>query len=174
MAFHFNKLESSSPKNALCQVLLKLAQWFWKSFYFILVNVFLLFHNYLAWKWRVLHLNKFESHSPKDALYQICLKLAYWFWSKGFKFINVFFAISLLSPLGKGSGPSFEQIWMLFAQGCFISSLFEVEVGPVVLEKKKMWKFTTTTTTMTTDNGQIVIRKSYSSFRLRCAKICFK
>ena len=29
-ALHFNKLESPSPKDALCQVWLKLAQWFWK------------------------------------------------------------------------------------------------------------------------------------------------
>ena len=29
-ALHFNKLESPSPKNALCQVWLKLAQWFWR------------------------------------------------------------------------------------------------------------------------------------------------
>ena len=27
---HFNKLESPSPKDALCQVWLKLAQWFWR------------------------------------------------------------------------------------------------------------------------------------------------
>ena len=29
-ALHLNKLEPSSPKNAFCQVWLKLAQWFWK------------------------------------------------------------------------------------------------------------------------------------------------
>ena len=28
--FHLTKLESPSPKDALCQVWLKLAQWFWK------------------------------------------------------------------------------------------------------------------------------------------------
>ena len=30
MARHLNKLESPSPKDALCQVWLKLAQWFWR------------------------------------------------------------------------------------------------------------------------------------------------
>ena len=30
--FHLNKLESSSPKDALCHVLLKLAQRFWRRF----------------------------------------------------------------------------------------------------------------------------------------------
>ena len=31
-ALHLNKLESPSPKDALCQVWLKLAQWFWRRF----------------------------------------------------------------------------------------------------------------------------------------------
>ena len=30
MVLHLNKLESPSPKDALCQVWLKLAQWFWR------------------------------------------------------------------------------------------------------------------------------------------------
>ena len=32
VALHLNKLESSSPKNALCQVWLKLARWLWRIF----------------------------------------------------------------------------------------------------------------------------------------------
>ena len=36
-------------------------------------------------------------------------------------------------------GPSFEQTWIPFTQGCFVSCL--VWIDPVVLEKKmKMWK----------------------------------
>ena len=31
-------------------------------------------------------------------------------------------------------GPSFEQTWIPFTQGCFVPSL--VEIGPVILEKK--------------------------------------
>ena len=31
LVLHLNKLESSSPKDALCQVWLKLAQWFWRK-----------------------------------------------------------------------------------------------------------------------------------------------
>ena len=31
---------------------------------------------------------------------------------KIFKFVNVFLQISLISPLEKGRGPSFEQIWI--------------------------------------------------------------
>ena len=44
----------------------------------------------------------------------------------------------IISP-GKRRGPSFEQTWIPFTQGCFVPSL--VEIGSVVLEKKmKMWK----------------------------------
>ena len=51
---------------------------------------------------------------------------------KMFKFCPCF-SISLLPPLGKGHGPSFEQIWIPFIKGCLLSRL--VEIGPVVLEK---------------------------------------
>ena len=44
------------------------------------------------------------------------------------------FDIFLLSPLGKGRGPSFEQIWIPITQGCFVPSF--IEIGPVVLKKK--------------------------------------
>ena len=46
-ALDLNKLESSSPKDALCQVWLKLAQRFWRNRFLNFVNVFLLFRNYL-------------------------------------------------------------------------------------------------------------------------------
>ena len=42
-----NKFESPLPKDALCEVWLKLAQWFWRRRFFNFVNVFLLFRNYL-------------------------------------------------------------------------------------------------------------------------------
>ena len=74
MAPHLNKFESSSPKDALCQVWLKLAQLFWRRRFLIFVNVFLLFCNYIPLKKDVvLHLNKQESPSPKDALIQVCM-----------------------------------------------------------------------------------------------------
>ena len=48
---------------------------------FNFVNVFSLIRNYLPLeKGGVLHLNKLECPSPKDALYQVWLKLAQWFW----------------------------------------------------------------------------------------------
>mgnify|MGYP003692070963 CR=1 FL=1 len=92
-ALYLNKLESPSPENALCQVWLKLAKWFWRRRYFNFVNVFSLFRNYLPLEeGRALHLNKTES---KDGLCQVWLKLAQWFWRRFFKFcFQVIFAIS--------------------------------------------------------------------------------
>ena len=57
------------------QVWLKLAQWFWRGRFLIFVNIYSLFCYYLPLeKGMVLHLNKLESTSPKDALYQVWLK----------------------------------------------------------------------------------------------------
>ena len=68
----------------------------------------------------------------------------------------------IISPW-KGRGPSFEQTWIPFTQGCFVPSL--VEIGPAVLEKKfKMWKVYRRT------DRQQVIRKAHMSFQLRWAK----
>ena len=47
-------------------------------------------------------------------------------------FVNEFVPISL-SSLEKGQGPSFEQTWILFTQGCFVQSL--VKFGLQILEK---------------------------------------
>ena len=53
----------------LCQIWLKLAQWFWRR-YLNFINVFSLFHKYLPLEKGVtLHLNKLESKLPKNALF---------------------------------------------------------------------------------------------------------
>ena len=63
------KLESSSPKDPLCQVWLKLAPWFLRRRFLNFVNVFLLIRNYLpSEKGGTLHLNKLKSPSARDAL----------------------------------------------------------------------------------------------------------
>ena len=49
VALHLNKLEFPLPKDALCQVWLKLAQRFWRRF-LNFVNVFSLFCNIFLWK----------------------------------------------------------------------------------------------------------------------------
>ena len=85
-ALLWTKLESPSPKDALCQVWLKLDQWFLRRRFFNFVNVFLLFHNYLHLeKGEALNLNKLEFPSPKDTLCQVWLKLAQWFWRRRWK-----------------------------------------------------------------------------------------
>ena len=79
---HFNKIESSLPKDALCKVWLKLTQWFLRRRFSYFVNVFSLFRHYLLLKKKGValnHLHKLESPLPEDALCQVWLKLAQWF-----------------------------------------------------------------------------------------------
>ena len=59
-----------SPKNALCQIWLKLGQWFWRRRFLNFVNIFSLFRYYLPLENNVaLHLIKLDSPSPKDPLF---------------------------------------------------------------------------------------------------------
>ena len=74
---HLNKLDSPSPKDALCQVWFEMAKWFWRRRFLNFVNVFLLFCNYLPLeKGGALHFNKHENPLPKEALCQVWLKWA--------------------------------------------------------------------------------------------------
>ena len=74
----------------------------WRIFNF--VNVFSLFCYYLPLVKQTL------SHLPKNALCRVWLKLAQWFWRRAFlKCRQYILAISLLSPLGKGRGPSIKK-----------------------------------------------------------------
>ena len=75
--------------------------------------------------------------------------------TKIFKFRQCTFPSLLSSPLGNGRGPSFEQTWIPFTQGCNVPILVEI-IGLVVQT--------------TTDNGQILIGKGNLSLRLRWAK----
>ena len=69
------------------------------------------------------------------------------FKKKIFKFRQDIFTISLLSPLGKGRAPTFEQSEIPFTRGCFVPSL--VKIGPVAQSKKE--KFTDRWTGRQTD-----------------------
>ena len=74
------KLESLSPKDALCQVWLILVR---EKKILIFVNIFSLFYNDLPLKKDViLRLDKIEFPPPKDALCKVWLKLAQWFWGR--------------------------------------------------------------------------------------------
>ena len=75
MALHLNKLESPSPRDALCQSFVQsLGEINPVVLEKKIVNIDLPFGNDVS-----LHLNKLESPSPKDVLCQVWLKLALWF-----------------------------------------------------------------------------------------------
>ena len=92
VALHLRKPEFPSPKDALGQVWLKLAQWFLRKRFLKFVNIYLLFRYYLPLEKGVaLHLIKHEFPSPKNALCKVWLKLAPWFLRRRFsKIVNVF------------------------------------------------------------------------------------
>jgi hypothetical protein len=67
-----NKLESPSPKDDLCQVWLKFAQWFWRRRFLNDHTPILHLCDYLPFEEDLaLYLKKCESPLPKDDLYQV-------------------------------------------------------------------------------------------------------
>ena len=89
--------------------LVKVRQWFWRFLNF--VNVHLLFRNYLPLARSVaLHLNKPEFPSSKDALCQLWLKFAQWFWRRFLNFVNVFLLFCNYTPLEKGMALHLNKI----------------------------------------------------------------
>ena len=118
----------------LCNyIFLKLARWLFRRFWNF-VNVFRFPHLPLK-NGVVLHLNKLEFPSSKDALCTVLLKLARWFLRWRFwNFFHIFTLFRNYLPFGKRRGPSFEQTWILFTQGFFGLTL--IGIDPVVLEKK--------------------------------------
>ena len=143
MVLHLNKFESPLPRDALCQVWLKLTQWLLRRRFLNFVNVFSLhvLWNYLPLeKGGALHLNILEFPLPKDALCQFWLKLVLWFWRRTFlNFVSVFSLFHNYLPLEKGGTLHLNKFEFPFTEGCFVSIL--VEIGPMVLEKKmKIWK----------------------------------
>ena len=130
------KLESSSPKDALCQVWLKMAHWFWRRRFSKVANVvFSLCCYYLPLKKCMApNLNKFEFPLPKNTLCHVLLKIAHRFWS-----CQHFFNLYYYLPWEKGQGSLFERNWIPLTQGCSVPSL--VEIGPVVLETKSSMYF---------------------------------
>ena len=83
---------------------------------------------------------KVESPSSKDVLCHVWMKLTLWFCSGTFvNFSDVFSRFRYcMSPFWKRSGSSFEQTWIPYTQGWFVSSM--VEIGPVV-QAEKIFKF---------------------------------
>jgi hypothetical protein len=95
-----NKLKSPTPKDDLCQVCLKLAQWFWRRRFLNDPTTFLHFCNDLLFEEDLtFYLNKIEFPLPKDNLYQVWLNLAGWFWRRRFKKkFSVFLHFRYYSP----------------------------------------------------------------------------
>ena len=68
-----------------------------------------------------------------------------WNWLSGYgeedifvSWSSMYFRYLVFTPLGKGRGPSFEQTWIPFTQGCLLPSL--IEISPAILQKK-IFKF---------------------------------
>ena len=82
------------------------------------------------------HLNKLELPLPKeDFLPSLDYIWRSGSWENVFKFLKCTFAISLLSPFGKGQCPIFEETWISFTQCKEDLCQFFVEISTVALEK---------------------------------------
>ena len=178
MVLHLIKFESPSPKDALCQVWLKLAQWFWirRSYfrYFIIISPWKRVGPFIwtnlsphhpkllcakfGWNWLSgsfkfcqfviirpwkksgsLLLNKLESSSPKNALWQVWLKLAQRFLIRRFlKFVNVFSLFCNYLPLEKGWALHLNKL----ESPAPMDALCQISWNwSMVMEKKmKIWK----------------------------------
>ena len=168
-ALHLNKLESPSPKDALCQVWLKLAQLFWRrSFFFKFVNNFRYFVIISPWKragpfiWT--NLNPLHSR-------MLCDKFG-WNWPSGsgeedffFKFVNVFSLFRNYLPLEKDRALHFKKLE---------SPLSKIALWQVWFKlAQRFWRRSSKCEKFTdgqTDDRQQVIRKAHLSFQLRWAK----
>ena len=93
--------------NILCKKNRKV--WKFYSLKFLLCINFAISLLFPHGKEMTLHLNKFESPSPKDVLCLVLLKLAQRFWRRFLIFVNLFSLFLLLSPLRKRHDPSFEK-----------------------------------------------------------------
>jgi hypothetical protein len=90
----FNKLESTLYQKAFMYIWALLALWFWRRRYLNDPTPFLHFCDYLPFEEDLaLNLNNLEFPWPKDNLYQVWLKLAFWLWRK--RFLKIFSVFSL-------------------------------------------------------------------------------
>ena len=108
-------LESSSSKYALCQVWLKLAKWFRRKRFSNLGKMYFWYFVIIS-PWKRVHVCPFICtnlipFTQENQLCQVWLKLPHWFLRR---FLNIIYVYSLFynyfNPLGKGCGPSFDQM----------------------------------------------------------------
>ena len=123
----FDKPESPSPKDALWQVWLKLAQRFWRRNFWISSMYFCYFVIISPWKRAGPSFEQIWIPVIQGCIVPSLVEIGPLVLEKKiFKFCQCIFAIALLSPLGKGWGPLFEQTWVLISQECFVPSLVEI------------------------------------------------
>ena len=109
MIFHLNKFESPPTKHDMCE-LGKNWPHSSKTEYFCIFSIQYYYFVIISplEKGVALHLNKYEFPLSNDALCHVCCNKSIGAEEKEF-FFNICFNISLLSPLGKGRGPSFKE-----------------------------------------------------------------
>ena len=88
-------------------------------------------------KWFFIWTFELESPSPKDALWQVWMKLAQLLLRRFLNFVNVFSQFRNYLPLER-TGPFIWTNLNTFTQECIVPSL--VDIDPVDI-KKKMFKF---------------------------------
>ena len=150
---HLNKFESPSPKDALCQFWLKLAQWFWGKRFLNFVDVFLQFRNNFPLKragpfiWTNLnlvharmHCAKFGWHSPSGSI------------EEDFEISSMYFLyFVIISPWKRAESFIWTNLNTLHP------TMLCAKFGWKLLWRKR-WKYekftiTPTMTTTTTENG---------------------
>ena len=114
MVLRLNKHDFPSPQDALCQVWLKLAKWFIRRRFFKLRQcIFAISLSYPLRKGRCPLFEQIWIPITQGYFVPSFVELGPVVLKKILKVHQCIFAISLLSPLGKGHGPSFEQTWIL-------------------------------------------------------------
>ena len=157
---------NSLPKVALCQVWMKMVQWFWRIRFLRVFHLFSLFRNNLPFEKGVaLHLDKLESHLPRDTLCQFWLKLAQWFLSKRFlKIVYLYLLLPNDLPLGKGVALHLNKLESPHL--AILCAKFGWIWPSGSEEEDEMWKVNRRTGRRT---DRQVIGKAYLNFQLRWA-----
>ena len=103
----FKKPESPSPKDALCHVWLKLAQWFLRRRYLNFVNVFSLFRNNFPLKRAGSSFEQILIPFTQECVVPSLIEISPMVLQK--EIVNVFLLFRDYLLLEKGRGPSFKQ-----------------------------------------------------------------
>ena len=143
VALYLNKLESASPRDALLQVWLKLAQWCRRNFLFFILSMYFCYLVIISpWKraWPFIWTNLNPLHPRMH-----CAKFG-WNWPSGsreefFFILSMYFCYLVIISPWKRTGPFIGTNLNPFYRKMLFAKCGWLKIGPVVLEKKmKMWK----------------------------------